>query len=247
VATANLNTSLPYFPVPSNAIDFVLSGSYLLTLNGTAGNLASVFPYTYTSSTGQLTVVGSGVQTLSALNATAIVSSDSLIWVLDNTPIYSDGSLASESQLWVYTTGTNGSLASESDSPIADDTAQSNPIYLVTEGNKSKWFYVANQGIETPSISQSGISGWLINSPFEPSELSSKTTGFSTGAGPQCMVEDPSYQFFYEANANDSTVTAQSLDSNTGLLTPLVQSTKAPSSYSLTGPATWCFIDTRTN
>jgi hypothetical protein len=219
-----------------------------LTLNGTAGNLASVFPYTY-ASTGQLTVVGSGVQTLSALNATAIVSAGGYIWVLDNTPIYQNGSTSpsSQSQFWAYTTGSNGFLSSESASPIADDANQSNPIYLVAETGKNKWFYAANQGNETSSISQSGIAGWLINSPFQPTELEGTPIGFGTGAGPQCLVEDPSKQFFYTANANDSTVTAQSLDENSGLLVPLAQSTKAPSSYSLNGPATWCFMDTRTN
>jgi len=245
-ATAKLGSSLTYFPVPSNPIDFVLANSSILTLSGTPGVVASVFPYAYTSSTGQLTINSNNSQSVNALNATAIVSDGGYIWVLDNTPFYnSDGSEASESQIWVFTAGaTNGSLTSETDSPIADDASQSNPIFLAVEAGKSnKWFYVANQGNETASIDQSGIAGWLINSPFQPTPVSKQVT-FGAGAGPQCLVEDPSHQFFYTANAYDSTVTAQSLNEISGDLTPL---THAPASYSLTGPATWCFIDTRTN
>jgi 6-phosphogluconolactonase (cycloisomerase 2 family) len=245
-ATDKLGSTLTYFPVPSDAIDFTFSGSNILTLSGGTNTLASFFPYAYTNSTGQLTVGNSGVQKLSALNATSIVNSGGYIWILDNTPIYSSGTLASESQMWAYQAGTNGSLTSMSASPIADDESQSNPAFLVAE-HGGKYFYVANQGNETASISQTGIAGWQINSPFQPSQVTGKPIGFTTGAGPQCLVQDPSFQFFYTANSNDSTVTAQSLDENSGKLVPLVQSTHAPSSYSLTGPATWCFTDSRTN
>ena len=46
---------LPYFPVPANPIDFVLSSSYILTLSGTPATGDSVFPYTYSAANGQLT------------------------------------------------------------------------------------------------------------------------------------------------------------------------------------------------
>jgi len=71
--------------------------------------------------------------------------------------------------------------------------------------------------------------------------------GFGTGGNPQCMVEDPSNQYFYEANFNDSTVTAQEINEQGGNLTPLSQSSKAPSQYTLTGPPTWCLVDGRIN
>jgi hypothetical protein len=64
-----------------------------------------------------------------------------------------------------------------------------------------------------------------------------------TGAGPQCIVEDPSDQFVYTANFDDSTVTGKALNVETGSLTNLVKG----SSFSLTGPATWCVMSGRTN
>ena len=47
---------MPYFPVPANPIDFVLASGYILTLSGTPAAGDSVFPYTYNSDNGQLTV-----------------------------------------------------------------------------------------------------------------------------------------------------------------------------------------------
>jgi DNA-binding beta-propeller fold protein YncE len=119
------------------------------------------------------------------------------------------------------------------------------------EESKGRWFYVANQGSSTPPLgyatAQSGITGYVINSPFQPQEMAGTPIGFGSGSGPQCLVEDPSNQFFYTANFNDSTVTGQILDQDKGTLVPLSQSTKAPSEYSLTGPPTWCLVDGRTD
>ena len=70
---------------------------------------------------------------------------------------------------------------------------------------------------------------------------------FGTGGGPQCLVEDPSNQFFYTANFNDSTVTGLQVDERAGVLRPLSEATKAPDSYTLTGPPTWCLVDGRVN
>jgi 6-phosphogluconolactonase (cycloisomerase 2 family) len=61
------------------------------------------------------------------------------------------------------------------------------------------------------------------------------------------MVEDPSKQFIYTANHDSSTVTGQSINQNSGGLTPLGDSTKVSSSYALTGPPSWCIVDGRTD
>ena len=68
---------------------------------------------------------------------------------------------------------------------------------------------------------------------------------FGTGSGPQCIVEDPSNQFIYTANFNDSTVTGRVIDQNAGVLTDL--RVTGNGTYSLTGPATWCLVDGRTS
>ena len=54
--TAASGAPLPYFPVPANPIDFVLSSNYVLTLSGTPAIGDSVFPYAYNAGNGQLTI-----------------------------------------------------------------------------------------------------------------------------------------------------------------------------------------------
>jgi len=99
--------------------------------------------------------------------------------------------------------------------------------------------------VNNKTVALSGIAGYVMNSPFLPSEMGGTPIGFGTGAGPVCMVEDPSDQFFYTANYDSQTVTGQALDQVSGVLTPLLQSSKAPSSYALTGPPSWCLVDGR--
>jgi len=243
--------NLTYFPVPVNPIDLSFSGGSLLTLSGTPATRDSVFPYSYNVGTGQLTVGSNGSTSLGNVHqATAIVSGGGYVWVLDNEPITytpagSTTPTTSPSQILPWSVNTNGSLTALSSGPIPDDPNQSNPVYLVVE-SKDKWFYVANQGTPAPStLALSGVAGYVMNNPFLPTEMGGNPVGFGSGSGPVCIVEDPSNQFFYEANYDDQTVAGQQLDQNAGTLTPLSQSSKVSSTYALTGPPTWCLVDGR--
>jgi hypothetical protein len=250
------NSPLTYFPVPANPVDLVMASSSVLTLYATHATAstsypytggASVFPYTYSTNNGQLAVNPNGSQPLYITQGTAIVFAGSNIYVLDNEPLSVSGVVASQSQIRAFTLGSNGALLAQTSGPVPDDANQTNPIYLVQE-NKGKWFYVANQGNPgNPTLPLSGIAGYVINSPFQPSEMGGAPIGFGAGGGPQCLVEDPSSQYFYTANAYDSTVSGQMINEQSGTLTPLSESSKAPSSYSLTGQPTWCLVDGRTS
>jgi hypothetical protein len=269
VTAAGGGVPLTYFPIPANPVDFLLNGGSILTLNATPTITAaapcttavelnstypyicgtSIFPYNYNSSNGQLTVSQNSAQTLNIAQGTAIVNGGGYVFVLDN-EAPNPNPTGAASQMLPYTVGSNGALLAATSGPIPDDPNQYNPIYMAQE-NKGKWFYVANQGSSTPppglGTAQSGIAGYVINTPFQPTEMAGTPIGFGSGSGPQCLVEDPSNQFFYTANFNDSSVTGQSIDENAGTLRPLSQSTKAPSEYTLTGPPTWCLVDGRTN
>ena len=252
VTSAN-GAQLSYFPVPANPIDFLLVSGNILTLSGTPATGDSVFPYTYSLSTGQLTVTQNSPQTLGIHQATAIVGNGP-VYVLDN-----EGTLVTNgatSQILPYSVGTNGALQAMTGGAVADDPTQSNPIYLVVE-NKKKWVYVANQGNNLdPNNSQSGIVGYVIDpstqvltelagGAFSSSSGSNTGGAVGTGAGPQCLLEDPSYQYIYTANYNDSTVTGRLIDQNSGVLTGL--SGKANAAYPLDGPALWCVVTGRTS
>ncbi len=250
--TASGGGQLPYFPVPANPVDFVATTSYVLTLNATSATAsadypftggATVYPYNYVSTTGQLTTTGTGYpwDVLSISAGTAIENAGGYIYVLDNESLTKD-SVTYPSQILPYTVGSNGGLTSAVSGPIPDDANQSNPTVLTLE-SKGTWFYVANQGnnVIGSGTSASGIAGYVLNPPTSPTEMTGTPIGFGAGAGPQCLVEDPSSQFIYTANFFASTVTGQAIDQNAGTLTPLSQVSKVPASYALPAspPGAW--------
>ncbi len=244
---------LPYFPVPRDPIDVLLSGSYLLTLSGTPAIGDSVFPYNYSQSNGQLTISQNGPQPLNINKATAIQGGNGSVYVLDNEPItIGSGSIfppgTSPSQILPYTIGSGGALQAQNGGAVPVDPTQSNPLFLLVEA-KGKWAYVANTGNNSdPNNAQSGITGYVIdNSTKQLTPLSGSpfASPVGSGAGPQCMVEDPTNQFIYTANFNDSTVTGRVLDQNSGVLNQLPG--KANKSYAIPGPATYCLVNGRTS
>jgi len=256
VTAAGGSAPLTYFPIPANPVDFLMSSGVVITMSGTSTTASTsypytggaiVYPYAYNPTNGQLTVTQNSVGTLNIAKGTALVYGGGYVFALDNEAPNPNPTNAS-SQMVPYSVGSNGALLSATSGPIPDDPNQSNPIYLVVE-NKGKWFYVANQGnnVIGPGTAQSGIAGYVLNNPIQPQEIAGTPIGFGTGAGPVCLVEDPSNQFFYTANYNDSSVTGQAINENSGELKPLSDSTKAPSEYTLTGPPTWCLVDGRTN
>ncbi len=241
--TSSSGQALPYFPVPANPIDFVLASGYILTVSGTPATGDSVFPYTYNASTGQLTINQNGSQPLNITQATGIVQGGGFIYVMDNEPITVSG-ITSPSQVLPFSIGANGALQAQTGGAVPIDPTLSNPIYLILE-SKGKWVYVANQGNNTDqNNTQSGLAGFVIDpATHQLSEIPGSPWG--TGAGPQCLVEDPSNQFVYTANFNDSTVTGRVIDQNSGVLNNLPG--KANRSYPLTGPAAWCMVSGRTS
>jgi hypothetical protein len=244
--TSASGSPLPYFPVPANPIDFTFSSTFIQVMSGTPTTGDSIFPYTYAGTNGQLTVNQNSSQPLGIAQGTAIVVAGGITYILDNEAPNPNPSGAS-AQVIPFTLGGNGALQAEPIGAIPDDPSESNPIYLIVEA-KGKRLYVANQGNNTDTNNaQSGIAAFNIINPFNLTPIPNGGQAAGTGAGPQCLVEDPSDQYVYTANFNDSTVTGNSIDQNAGNLIPLSQSTKAKDSYPLAGQATWCLVTGRTS
>ena len=251
--TAANGAALSYFPVPANPVDFVEDGGYFLTMSAanqpasypyTGGS--SVFPYTFNAGNGQLTINQNSSQSLGIGEGTAMVSGSGVLYVLDNEPItinFGGASTTSQSQILPYTVGTNGALQAEAGGIVPDDPTLANPIYLLVE-SKGKFIYVINQGNNAQGANaQSGIAGYFLTT--TPAYQLSYIAGepFGTGGGPQCLVEDPSDQFVYSADFNDSSISGRVVDPNSGVLNNL----RVATTYALQGPATWCLIDGRTD
>ncbi|HVZ83200.1 MAG TPA: hypothetical protein VG893_05950 [Terracidiphilus sp.] len=247
--TSASGAPLAYFPVPANAIDFTISGSYVFSLSGTPDTGDSVFPYTYNSANGQLTISSNSSQPLNIKQATAIVPAGSYIYVLDNEPltyVSNNSSLTVPSQILQFSAGTSGALQQVSGGTIPGDGALENPVYLIQE-NQGKWVYVAYQGNNDTSSgsADSGLAGWVVDPSSHLLTPEIGTGPWGTGSGPACLLEDPSHQFIYSANFKDSTVTGRALDVVSGSLKNLPGS--ANKSYPLNGPATWCIASGRTS
>ncbi len=260
--TAASGAQLTYFPVPANPVDFVMATGFVLTLSASTPQTSypytggsTVWPYAYSSSTGQLTVSSNSPQPLTdpytsnglVGHGTAIVNAAGVVYVLDNEPVaipsgssFSAGTYPS--QVLPYSVGTGGALQAQTGGIIPDDATLANPIQLLVE-SKGKYLYVANQGNNTTGQNpESGLAGYFITT--SPAYQLTFIAGepFGSGSGPQCIVEDPSDQFIYEANEYDSTVSGRILDPNSGALNEL----RVASSYPLQGPPTWCLVDGRT-
>ncbi len=251
VSSATTGAPLPYFPVPAEPIDFVLSNGYILTLSGTPASGDEVFPYTYSAGNGQLAIGQNTSQPLNIANATAIQAGTSFVYVMDNEPLTITSTSGSTfpagtypSQILPFSVGTGGSLQAQSGGSVPDTSTQTDPLFILVE-SRSKWAYVANYGNNAnTNNAQSGIAGFDIDTTTK--QLTNMAgSPFGTGAGPRCLVEDPSNNFIYTANFNDSTVTGHTLDQNEGVLKDLPGN--ANKAYSLPGPATYCVINGRTS
>jgi 6-phosphogluconolactonase (cycloisomerase 2 family) len=239
--SGQISCPLSYFPVPADPIDFNLVAGYLLTLSGTPATGDVVFPYTYSTGTGQLSINQNSAQILGISQGTAIVNGSGYVYVLDNEATDVAGTGAT-SQILPYSVGTNGALQAQTGGVIPDDPTLANPIFLLVE-SKGKFLYVANQGNNVQGTnSGSGMAGYVIDpTTHQLSFIAGEP--FGSGSGPQCLVEDPSDQFIYSADFNDSSVTGRVVDPNSGVLNNL----RVTTTYSLQGPAQWCLVDGRTS
>jgi hypothetical protein len=244
--TSNLGTQITYFPVQANPIDFTLASSNLEVLAGAAGTPQTSYPYVYSSSTGQLTTSTGGLVSLHngsgglMEQGTAIINASGHVYILDNEVLTSGNP---PGQILTFTVGSNGALNSLVGGAVADDPTETYPLYLIVE-SKGKYLYVANEagaginnGAGLVAYTIDPTSSQLTEDPGSPFPA-------GTGATPSCLLEDPSNQYIYTANAGDSTVTGNLLDPNSGVLRSMQGWS---GSIGLTGPATYCFTTGRTN
>jgi len=240
--TAANGTPITYFPVPADPIDFSETGGYFLTLSGTPATGDSVFPYALSAGNGQLTVSQNSSQPVGAYAATAIINAGGYVYILDDEAPAAPNTTGATSQILPWTVGSNGALQAATGGIVPDDPTLSNPIQLLVE-SKGKFLYVANQGNNTNTTNaQSGLTGYVIDPSTHQLSLIAGEP-FGSGAGPQCIVEDPSDQYIYLADLYDSAVSGRVVDPNSGVLNNL----RASTSYPLEGPATWCLMDGRTD
>lgn len=243
---ANPNgTQLTYFPLGCFPVEFKLTGGYIFTAQtGSTSNndVQTVFSYAQSAATGQLTLTQNAPLQTGATKLTYINSDPAgrYVYLLDAGP--ETACTGGQSAILPYTIGNGGILQSLVGGTVCNDPTAVGPTVLIAD-SKSKFLYVANA--QNTNVNQPGseISAFTID-PTSGKLAFIAGEPFGTGSGPRCMLEDPSNQFIYTANFNDSTVTGKIIDVNAGVLNPLRNS---PSNgFAAAGNPTWCTASGRT-
>jgi len=237
--TAILKNQIPqtWFDVGANPImSKIGSGSCLFTMSAAnpaiPGSQNLIYPYSVNSSTGQLVVptTGSylvaGSNTLTSINTSTGTSAASYIYLTDGggNQIFS-----------LQAGGTACSLAPVAGGQQLNISGAADPVNSLTS-QSGKFLYVLNQtstgtGCGTTCNSSSSISAFTINTQGQLAPLSDSTNNpYAVGSGPVCIAQDPSNQYLYISDNNDSTVTGKLVDQNRGYLSNLARGTVFPTS-----------------
>jgi 6-phosphogluconolactonase (cycloisomerase 2 family) len=215
-------TQLTYFPVGKTPIMMRTSGSCLFTLDS-ADN--TIFAYTTNSGTGQLTQTVNSTITTQGTKLTSINASGSFVYLTD-----AGATTASPGgYILPYTVGTNCSLGTLTGGSVPNLPLTANPQYSFTDA-RGRYLYVLNQSSTNTQNANSTISAFTIDSTNgKLQQIGDANNPYPVGAGPVCMVEDPTNQYVYTSNNTAGTVTGKIVNQNTGQLSDLTRGSSFPS------------------
>ena len=78
------------------------------------------------------------------------------------------------------------------------------------------FLWVTSEGLNTSNGTPASVlTAYIITTGTAAGQLTDANTGgniLTVGSGPRCIVEDPSNQYVYTANFNDSTLTGKKID-----------------------------------
>ena len=199
-----------YLDVGSSPLMMAVGGGCLFTLNSAD---QSITPYSV--SNGQLGTVTTGSIPSGAGHATSINGNSTYMVVTDAgaNPGTSPGFILP----FTFAGGCN--LTTFTGGAQPNDVAVSNPVYSFFD-TSGKFLYILNHsttvtGTTTP---YSSITAYSLQN-GELAELSASP--FKSGAGPSCMVEDPTSKYLYVSNLDDGTITGYSFTNVQGTLMDL--------------------------
>ena len=224
-------TQLTYFPVGPKPTMMRFSGSGCLYTINTGDN--TVFPYAV-GTAGQLTLTTNSTITTGAKQLTSISSNGSFVYLTDA------GATTASSGGFIlpYSSGSGCSLNTVTGGAVANLSGTSNPVYSMTDSTGSFLYVVNRSTTDATSPATSSISAFSIlntsTGQLVPLPAGGTNNPYAVGAGPVCMVEDPSDQYIYTSNNIDGTVTGKQINKNSGQLSDLQRGSKFPA----TGQAT---------
>lgn len=232
---------LTYFPVGTNPTWLAVNGAYAFTaeqgpLGGNDPNdpPQGIYIYNQSSTTGQLTPTQNTPLPTGATQLTYIYVTPQYIYALDAGPVGSTGFILP------FTVSSSGTLAAVSGAARANNAQGATPVFpsrMVKETNHG-FIWVTAQGANlnnnTPS---SVVTAYTLQTNGQLNDANTGGNILTVGSGPRCVVEDPSNQYLYTANFNDSTITGKKIDQVAGTLQTLPKAMPAPP-----GSPTWCAV-----
>jgi 6-phosphogluconolactonase len=234
------NLPLTYFPVGTNPTWMSLGGAFAyIAEQGPAGGTnpndppQAIFIYNQSSVNGQLTLTQNTPFPTGATQLTYVYATAQYIYALDAGPVGSTGFI-------LPFTNSSGTLAAVSGGARANTGQGANPVFpsRILKETTHNFLWVSSQGITVVNNQPSSlVTAYTINT---LGQLSSANTGgvpIPSGPSPRCMVEDPSNQYVYLANFNDSTISGKKIDQVAGGLTVLPKGMPTPP-----GSPTWCAV-----
>jgi 6-phosphogluconolactonase (cycloisomerase 2 family) len=242
VKNPTTGVNLTYFPVGSGPINFAVvpSNSFIYTIEKGSGSALDPVQavYVYANSSGQLTLSQNTPIPTGAEDLSFIYGSPKYVYLID-----AGQSVNPTGMILPYTIGTNGALQSLVGGAVANTGTVANPGPMIVD-HTGKFLYLANMGPNlTPTSPASSVSAFFIDPTTGrlttlSGGASTTSTTFGTGSSPQCILEDPSNQYLYTANYDDSLINGAVINSSTGTLTTLRKNT------TFTGPGnpTWCVV-----
>jgi 6-phosphogluconolactonase (cycloisomerase 2 family) len=221
-------TQLTFFPVGNAPNMMTVTTSCVFTLN-TGDN--TIVPYSV-GTNGQLVTTANSTIATQAIKPTSITSHGSNVYVTDaGAQPDSPGG-----RIIAYTVGTGSpcSLNVLTGGPVNNLPLTANPVYSMVD-TAGKTLYVLNNPSLDPNNPTSSISAFTIDPTQQklfPVSSGNNTIApgnpYSTGAGPVCMVEDPTKQWIYVSGNIDNTITGKRLDGISGELRALPRNSSFP-------------------
>jgi 6-phosphogluconolactonase len=223
---------LTYFPVGTNPTWLAVNGAFAFVAEqGPATGVnpndppQAIYIYNQSASSGQLTPTQSTPTPTGATQLAYVYSTSQYVYALDAGPAGSTGFILP------YTVASGGTLSAVVGGARANNAQGASPVFpsrMVKESTHN-FIWVANSGTNlnngTPS---STLTAYLLQANGQLTDANTGGNILTAGNGPRCIVEDPSNQYLYTANFNDSTITGKKIDQVAGGLQTLPSAMPAP-------------------
>ncbi|WP_263374393.1 lactonase family protein [Granulicella aggregans] len=215
-------TQLTYFEVGNHPIQMRASSSCIYTLD--SGD-QTVFPYSLSSSNGQLTQPTNSTLALGTANATSVNVNGSYIYVTD-----AGSTAGGPGTILPYTAGSNCSLSTVNVGTVPNLAGTSYPDQTLNTSNATNPFlFVLNKSTPNTNYANSSVSVFTILSTGALGPGGDPTLNpYAVGSGPTCMAIDPTGQYLYTSDSNSGTVTGKRISAKTGALSALDRGSSFP-------------------